>query len=250
MQRRIRVTGQGISESLAYTGRYEDSPEFGVLDLDRTLDIIKSLPPFTKEADEEGLCPPAIILFDETRKESLIIYSSTLGFQKYNVDLSRQEEGMESVAESASFDQVASIVEQFFLGNRVVGEKIERKAQKEKDEKKLLVVIPCRKWIGDDEGFANITVRFWEDPSGYRYVEVEYTAEFEKSTAEIPLSSVTKIILKKGSFLRSPGVELGYIDPNGKKRKIKLDISKEWRDIIDKVALELEQLLPGKVYVK
>ncbi len=243
MHKRVEAEGQAITSSLTYTGNYDDNPKFGAVSFNKAVNLVKSLPVFTKEADEEDLCPPTIIFHDE-QGNTLTIHSSPTGPGKYNAYLTPPTGDMKSVAIDAELSRIVDILSKFYSGAKIKEEKI--KAEPKPPSNKLLAVIPCKTWEGAGEGFTETTIDFWETPNGYRYAKIYVD---KNHYVEIPLTSITKITIKKGSFLREPSVTIEY-RINNKKRKIKMTISKKWGNIIEPTIAELRKILPGKIHVK
>ncbi len=235
----VRASGQGINHNFIYTGDYDDVPEFGFVTYEQALQLIRSLPPFSKEADDAGLCPPAI-MFTDASGNSLVI-SSSVNPGRYDAYFSGVMEG--TSATDATYEEIAELLSRFFSGAPIPVDTSPSKLE----EDETLVFIPGE-YYDIDEGWVSTPMMFNRRPDGSMYVRV-YRDRLEK--VEIPLHYVIEVELSKGiRFLSNPCVTVKYVDERGKTSKEMVCMKGDYRSEIPRYAAEISRLLPGRVRIK
>ncbi len=246
MTRAVKASGQGIRPDFTYSGGYDDVVEFGVVTLESALGLINALPPFSREAFDADLCPPAILLTDPSGSTLTVSRSVDGGFDVY---FSGPYSG--DVTGNASFDEVREIVTQFFSG--IYPEAVDYVKATGKvpgvKERDLLAYIPLYEYYDpfDVGGGRDLHLRVWREEDGYTYVEID---EEDGGRIQIPLNYVTEIVLKRGGLLRGARVEVRFVREDGRSGRIVKRIDGKNKDWIPRVAMELSQVMPGRVRVE
>ncbi len=238
----VRASGQGIKEGMKYTGDHDDVIDFGVVSYEGAMELIRKLPPFSKEDDEAGLCPPAIILTNEGGN-SLTISSVPGSEGRYDVFLTSNE-GEGTVVSNADISKVSEVVSKFFGGTKLSTERIEDRWMR---EEKTLVHVSCKFYDDEEEGWLDGSVAVREKLDGSRYLSIWVSRH---AVITVPLDKVIEVKLKRGGFLSSPSIQVKFIDKDGKAYVSKLNLDKSEKDRINEIASKFQEVLPGRVKVK
>ncbi len=198
--------------------------------------MIKSLPRFSKEAGEAGLCPPAL-LFTDNSGNTLVISSSTEP-GKYDAYFTGTS-GEGNAASNASFDEITELVSSLFKGSPIPVEVTPPKLE----EDETLVFIPGS-YYEMEEGWVSTPVEFMKRTDGSMYVRI-YLDKWRK--IEVPLQNIIEVEFSKGIRLVSrPCVRIKYMNEKGKIRSKKVCMEDGYSKRIPVYAEKISRLLPGK----
>lgn len=238
----VRATGQGVTADFRYTGSY-DVIDFGAVTLNAALGLINALPPFSKEAFDAGLCPPAITLTDPSGN-SLTIYRSVGG--GFNVCFTGPRTG--NVLSNAELGEVRDLIIKFLAGTYPeVTDEVSSDASG--GEIELLAFMPL--YVHYDE-FAlkerqEINLHVWRKVGEGTYLEIDAEGG---GKIRLPLNHVIEVTFKRGGFLRGAKVEIKFVSNDGQVRKLTRRIDGRNKEWIPKVVARLSQVMPGRVRVE
>ncbi len=243
----IRASGQGITRSFTYTGQYGDTPDFGAVTLEDALHLIQSLPFFSVEAFEDGLCPPAILLTDEAGS-TLTVYREA-GGAGFGIHLGGPAAG--SVLSGASFEDVSRVVADFFSG--IYPEAADRAevagGVSGVGGRDLLAYMPLYTYSDPFSIREREEVGFhvWREEGGSTYIELN---EEGGGVIRIPLNHVIEVVFRRGGLLRGASVKVVFYRGDGGTGKVVKRIDGKNRDWIPRVASKLSRVMPGRVRIE
>ncbi len=241
--------GQGISSDFIYTGDYDDSPFFGYLSYNEVLQLVSRLPQYPYYASEQDLCPPTIMVLDESGNGLSI--SATTEYGRYDLYYVGDKSG--DVATNVSIEEVAEILGAYYSGSSLNVESYEERYLRSYRERyEVLAYIPGIEEIIEDDiiwssRIKHVSISFERDKYSN---EVYARVNTSRGEIKLPLHRIMEVKFVRGGFWTYPHVELKFINERGRVEEHIMRLNKKDRERIEYFASNVARILPDRVKVK